>query len=213
MVVGLVAAYLVAPLVVLTWWWIDLWAKSYDFPVAQAWAKVALATTVAFAAGGLMLSATAAVTWPMPRAVVAVCLACVPLLTLFVWCVRELDWRLVYLAAVAGTLAPLGLGVTRVALETVVPPTLVSLVLVGLAGWREVPTVRLKRYERMLGLCSCCGYQQKAVHELCGLGSVGEDVIAAYLRKRSLERGQRVWGFIPGSVVEKELLRRRPTRG
>jgi hypothetical protein len=196
-------AYLLVPCLFLGWWIIDLWAMSYDVPLPQFWAKLTLAVTTAFAwaaFAGLVVGGGAR---SRGRAAWLAHAALLPLWVFLLWSAWDLDWRGVYLAALAGMSWPV-LSRVRASRALVV----VSLVmLVGTAAYAAAPSVRLARYKRMLDSCSCCGYQQKAVHELYALGAVGEQVIEGYLRDAAKRRCERPWFQVWTGAVTEELQR------
>src|SRR5262249_38970148 len=98
--------YLVVPLVFVVSWFIDLWAKSYDIPVAQVLAKACLSVLLGLAAAGytwvagLMLDEFA-----QPVAMLAIAVALISPAVALVWTVYDVNWRTVYAGTAIGPLA------------------------------------------------------------------------------------------------------------
>jgi hypothetical protein len=182
MLLALVGLYTFAPAFFCLSWFIDLWAKSY-VPLAQRLAKGVLAGCAAATFGGAaLLAGRALMSVNSVAAIAATSLVLVPPFGALLWSVHDVDWRSVYAGAIVGALGALrampgtpSTSLIVVALSVVIP-------IMGLALLRERRSVRLRRYARMLEkACSCCGYKQRAVHELCTLGPQGEDAIREYL--------------------------------
>jgi hypothetical protein len=183
MLLALAGVYVAAPALVCFSWFIDLWAKSYDLPWEQRVAKSVLTISVAAAFGGCALLAghvleqagTLVTFWT------AVAALAPPLATLL-WSVYDVNWRSVYAGAVVGLLGSLRaypIPPTRVQLRVAV---IVAACVVGLAAVSELRSVKFRRYLRILQrACSCCGYKQRAVHELCALGASGDDAIRLFM--------------------------------
>jgi hypothetical protein len=182
MLLALLALFAGVPVVVFVSWIIDLWAKSYDFPRAQQIAKVALVALVTLAftcATALANRALGAAGTPLELAAVTVFVA-LPIAALL-WLVHDVDWRPVYAGAVVSPPATM-LILTASSDSVRLLAAIMTAVAAVLAVRREVHGVRFARYARMLQkACSCCGYKQRAVHELYALGSKGRETILAFL--------------------------------
>ena len=194
MLLAVAGVYVAAPALVCFSWFIDLWAKSYDLPWAQRAAKSALTISVAAALGSCALLAGHALeqTGALVTFWAAVAALAPPLATLL-WSVYDVNWRSVYAGAVVGLLGSLR--------AYPAPPTSVQLrvavimatCVVGLTVVSELRSVKFRRYLRMLQrACSCCGYKQRAVHELCALGASGEDAIRLFLSQTESQYETRV---------------------
>jgi len=182
MLLALLVLYTGVPVVVFVSWIIDLWVKSYDFPRAQQIAKVALVALVTLAftcANALASRGLGAAGTRLELSAVTVFVA-LPIAALL-WLVHDLDWRPVYASAVVSPPAA-ALFLTSSSDCARVLAVLTTAVAAALAVRREIHEVRFARYARMLQkACSCCGYKQRAVHELYALGSKGRKTILAFL--------------------------------
>ena len=201
---GLMAIYLTLPLAFLVLWFVDLWAKSYDLPVIQLFAKATLMGVSAVLAAGLAHLGWGV--WDGAGAQLGpwvIWVALSPAAVGFVACLGELNWRCVYAAALVGGGAALRLeGLPR---PLVLFLGAMLLAILVLAAYNETPHVRVARYAYSLRHhCSCCGYKQRAVHELRAAGPSGEQVISEYLR--ALEGWQE-------TRVREAWARCRPTTG
>lgn len=182
------------------WGFLELWAKSYDVPDAQLAAKIVEAVIFGAAAYAVAELAVSVGSAPLSATSLLTGLALLPPSFALVWCVHDLDWRHVYASAALGSLLPM---VNHVAtIQRAVVAVGMALLLAAMAARSERASVRFGRYSSMLRCCcSCCGYKQKAVRELCSLGQAGEQMVRDYLRDNHESR------------VESELLQCRPIGG
>jgi hypothetical protein len=181
MLVALLTLYLAVPIVVFVLCFIDVWAKSYDFPRAQRIAKGVLTGFVALTCAWSVLLASRALDaagtgqefWLVAAA------EAFPLATLL-WLIHHVHWS-VYAAAAVGSPAAFFARPTPTIAQLLVAAGITAVV-VALAMRRELHNVKLRRYARMLQhACSCCGFKQRAVHELSAMGSAGEERIRLFL--------------------------------
>jgi hypothetical protein len=182
MMLWFVPAYASIPVLIATWALVELWAKSYDLPGAQCVAKAS--EVVIFSAATYAVTALAAAvaaTPPKPATVLA-WIGFLPPAFVLLWAVHDVDWRHVYVSASVGGALAIASRVNAISTKAIVPTGVVFLI-VGMAMYRERESVRLRRYAGLLrSRCSCCGYKQKAVRELCALGDTGERTVTEYLR-------------------------------
>jgi hypothetical protein len=201
MILSLALAYASILAMAVAWGFVELWAKSYDIPDAQRVAtavETAIFVAAAYAVGtlGIALAST-----PLTATRLLLWIAFLPPLLALFWCVHDLDWRHVYCAAAIGCALSIIGRVELGSLQAIIPMAMASGI-TGMAMYREQSAVRLRRYTAMLqSCCSCCGYKQKAVRELCSLGNAGQSRVRDYLRANRESR------------VEDEWLRCRPTSG
>jgi hypothetical protein len=198
MLIPLLGMYVTVLAFVVFSWLVDLWAKSYDLPAQQRIAKSALTACSALALGGS--AAMSAVAFDRAAAGLhwIVLVAAAPAVAILLWVLYELDWRPVYVGAF------LGLVGARVLLGA--PLSAVGLMVIGVVALglvSESGPLRFNRYVRTLeDGCSCCGYKQRAVHELVALGPIGETEVRRFLAQASAAYETR---------VRDELGRCRPT--
>lgn len=195
--VALVALYLGALAFGLIAWTADLWAKSFDFPRAQLVAKIVLTVTAATGATAFVALASFLLASQIgPARMTALALFALPPLAAILWSLHDIDLRLVYLGAI---LAPLVLLHARMPNSAALLPValVASLAILSVALVSQVPGLRFRRYSAMLQrACSCCGYKQRALHELLAMGRAGEEAIVKYLQSpegRAESRVQAVW--------------------
>jgi hypothetical protein len=177
MLIALAVLYVTVAVLAGVFLFVDLWAKSYDFPRTQVVAHVALGAAFGGGLAGCALAAELALQGASGKLAswALLPLVAVPLLTLLAltyWA----DWRVVYFSGLAGLASVGHLRGPR--------PSIVGMaVVVGvLALVSEIPRVRLRRYKVSLERgCSCCGDRQKAVHQLVALSASGISVINAFL--------------------------------
>jgi hypothetical protein len=167
---------------VLIAWFVDLWAKSFDFPRVQKLAMALLALVAASGMAGLSGLAMCAIQLVHgPVLVGTLAILVVPPFALVLWMLYDVDLRVVDVGALGGLVIAARSGATTT------PPAValaagVGLALLALAFMSMVPGRRFRRYARSLQRdCSCCGLKQRAVHELAGMGVRGEATILAYL--------------------------------
>jgi len=201
MILSLALAYVSILALGATWAFLELWTKSYDLPDVQRVAKAAEAVIFVAAAYAVAHLAVAAGSAPLSVPRLLVWVAVVPPLFALLWCVHDVDWRPVYIAAAAGSLLPIVRGAVIDPMQAVVPAGM-ALLVAGMGARQGLAAVRFRRYASVLrSCCSCCGYKQKAVWELCSLGHAGEQAVRDYLRDNHESR------------VEAEFLRCRLTGG
>jgi len=183
MLLALLALYAFVPAFFCLSWFIDLGAKSYDFPLVQRVAKGVFAGCAAAAFGGAVLVADRAlmsVDSVVPVAVTSLLVA--PPFAALLWCLYDVDWRPVYGAAIVGALGASRAMPGAPSRSLIVVAFSVAIPIMALALVRERRSVKFRRYVQMLDrACSCCGYKQRAVHELSALGPQGDDAIREYL--------------------------------
>jgi hypothetical protein len=179
----LLFAYLLLPAAYLTFWFVDLWAKDYDSPPTQVAAKALLAL-----AAVLLLTAAAVVVTAASRAVResaarwGVYVLTWPVLAAVAWLIYDLDWRAVYVAGVIAPVMVCALWHPARARGPLAAAIVVAVVVRVIGAYGEVPSVRLERYARQLRWgCWCCGYRERAIHELAGLGAAGRAVLQQYM--------------------------------
>lgn len=181
---GLAGLYAVIPAAVFALWFLDLWAKSYDLPVERLLAMAGLLVVVAVVSAGCSWLAVRVPTLEVSRLTRCVLWAAlVPPGAAWIWTLGDLNWRATYLAAAAGIVA---IALSRQPLRPSATAYLVvmALLVASVAVVNEHPRYRLARYAHALRhACACCGYKQRAVHELCALGPPGESHIRSYLRE------------------------------
>jgi hypothetical protein len=181
---SLAGLYAVVPAAFFALWFLDLWAKSYDLPVERLLAMAGLVVVVAVVSAGCSWLAARVTTLEVSgMARFALWLVIVPPVAAWVWALADLNWRATHLAAVAGIVATMlaSRPLPRRATECL---AVLVLLVAGVAVVNEHPRYRLGRYARALRhSCGCCGYKQRAVHELCALGPAGEAHVRSYLRE------------------------------
>lgn len=176
-------------------WTADLWAKSFDFPLEQKRAKgfLAFAATIAMAAFAILASVVmTSGTGPIVISLTTVLL--LPPFALILWSLYNVDLRLVYFGAVLGLFGAVSAIPTLLVLEVGV---VAGVAVFGVALVAEIPSRRFRRYSDTLSrACSCCGYKQRALHELAAMGRTGKEAIMKYLESpegRNESRVQEEW--------------------
>jgi hypothetical protein len=178
-------------------WFVDLWAKSYDLSWEQGLGKVALWALSVITVAGTALTVARVLEGAFWLGLIVALPAGVVLL----WTLYDLNWRGVYAAALLGLLGALVLRSSESYVRGVLLCSMAGVLGVWLVS--EVGEIRFRRYARMLERgCSCCGYKQRAVHELCAFGVLGEVQVRRYLARLA---GQY------DTPVREELSRCRPT--
>src|SRR5262249_32220029 len=150
MLLALLALYGFAPAFSCFSWFIDLWAKSYDLPLAQRLAKAVLTACAAAAFGGAVLLAAKA--FMSVNSVAAIAVTSVVLAPPFgdlLWCLHDVDWRPVYGGAIAGALGASRAMPGAPSTSLIVVALSVAISIMGLALLRERRSVKFRRYVRM----------------------------------------------------------------
>ena len=201
MALSLALAYASILALAVAWGFAELWAKSYDMPDAQRLAKAVEAVIFVVAAYAVAELGVAVGSGPLSATRLLAWVGLLPPAFALLWCVHDLDWRHVYTSAAVGSLFPM-VGRAEITPMQAVVPAAMALLVAAMGARSELASVRFRRYSCMLrSSCSCCGYKQKAVRELCSLGHAGEQMVREYLHDHRESR------------VESELLRCRPTSG
>ena len=153
---------------------IQLFAHSYDLPGAHVAGVAALCILAAAwgALGGLFLNRL----FHPPSRLLPKTLVLAPALAVFLWALRDVDWRPVYLAAFC---LPIAILAWRPAFIHAVWAVLLAGSIASLLVASESPPLRFQRYARQFQTgCWCCGYRQRAMRELCSFGEKGYETIA-----------------------------------
>ncbi len=184
-----VGAYLLLPVIVFAFFFLDLFAKAPDFSLFRLLPILSMAVLT----GGFccyLAEATRAacsVASPMGR-MISVVLVFGPTLHFLVLGLDFVDWMPVYLSAL--TLPILLLRPRHQfswTLKTVLASLLAILVL-GNTIRSQLPAGRLERYTLQLEEgCWCCDYKSRAVLELCALGPAGRQAVVLYTRSHPEE--------------------------
>ena len=181
---------LIIPVACILFWFVDLFAKSYDTPEHQLGILVLtfLAATLSVGYGFVLRLFVVSLTQSKWNLVVApfVLLALVSLMYML-W---DVDWLPVY---ASGFLLPLFLILFRGGLNSRII-TIISVatcvLLLSLVAYSLSPQARFARYSNMLSACWCCDYKTRAVHELCAFGPNGYRTIAQHVEHDPTERRQ-----------------------
>jgi hypothetical protein len=192
MIAMILFAYLLIPPAFFAFWFIDLVAKDYNLPSIQLCAKgilsagagltvVVVVHLVAYgvenAGGRLARWIAAAVGMPAVLGVV--------------FLVYDVDWRPVYVTAATAPLVLLVLWPPARQAHQMVLAGVTAVLITFAGGYSELEKTRLSRYETQLrDGCWCCGYKQRAIHELTGLGAKGQAAIRRCTRAEPLQEGQ-----------------------
>ena len=181
MLLSLLVLYLGVRAAGLAFFILDLLAKSYDLPTEQLRAKVALVGLAALAcAGAAHFGGASVAAASTQRAQLVVLVVLIPPLLGLLCCLYLLDWRSVYAASIVMLLSVLIVWPWQPWRAGVATTLLLAVVVAGTFSQRAA--FRLRRYARVLHRsCSCCGSQQRAVHELCSFGETGHRIIDYYL--------------------------------
>lgn len=181
---GLILLYGLVPAAFLAFWVLDLFAKSYDLPVLQPLAKAAQGIGSALVSAAFAYLAVHIGAEETPRLARWVMFgAMVPALAAWAWTLDDLDWRWTYLAAIGGFAIVAATNPSSG--RTMLGVGAMAGLIVFVAAANQLPDRRLARYAQALRHeCGCCGYKQRAVHELYALGPSGESVIKEYLSGR-----------------------------
>lgn len=178
------------PLIYFSFWFLDLFAKSYDFPDHQIgiFLLTVFATFLAFGFAMLLrlfISSLFISKWNLIALPFLIFL-----FAAFLFCLWDVDWPSVYLAALV---IPLALFLLRNEIADK-PITAISistfLIVLALTVYSMNPTIRFSRYSKMLSSCWCCDYKTRAIHELAKYGNKGGQRIAEYVKNDPIERKQ-----------------------
>jgi hypothetical protein len=185
--------YLGVPAFALLAWTVDLWAKSFDYPMEQRLARIFLVCAAMAGMAGFVVLASFAMERATGLAVVSsLAFLLLPPLAVMLWTLYDVDLRLVYVGALVGVAGVVGLRATATPVVLSVA-VVAGLAVLGIALAGEVPSRRFRRYVDMLQrACSCCGYKQRALHELADMGPAGEAAIMEYLNSSDGHNESRV---------------------
>jgi hypothetical protein len=178
------------PVVYFLFWFFDLFAKSYDYPDQQIGILLLTLFAAILSLGFGMLLNLFVRSLFVSKWNLIVLPFLIILFVAFIYCLWDVDWPSVYVAAL---IIPLTLVFLRDEIN-IKPITVISIsvfvIVISLIAYSMNPTIRLSRYSKMLSACWCCDYKTRAIHELAKYGNKGGQKIAEYVKNDPIERKQ-----------------------